>query len=218
MTFQDCRYIIFDLDGTITDPKEGITRSAVYALQTLGYPAPDKSELEWFIGPPLLRSFMEHTGCSEAAGKRLIEKYRERYKTIGVHENILYPGIETLLSELDAAGKILAIASSKPAVFVRQILGEFKLTKYFTVIEGSDMEGTHVEKEDVLKSALDKLGPGAVMIGDRKFDILAGQKFGLKTIGAGYGYAQGDELIRAGADIIAKTPAEIGEILLHGKN
>ncbi len=215
MTFRDCKYIIFDLDGTLTDPREGITGSAVYALASLGYSIPEKSEIEWFIGPPLLDSFMEYARCSEAEGLRLIEKYRERYKTIGVHENTLYPGIETLLSKLCAAGKILAVASSKPVVFVRQILDEFRLTNYFTVIEGSDLAGKHVEKEDVLSSALGKLGRDAVMVGDRKFDILAGRRFGLKTIGAGYGYAQGDELTEAGADVVVRTPAELTEILLE---
>ena len=218
MKFQNCKYVIFDLDGTITDPKEGITASVVYALRALGYDAPEKSALEWFIGPPLLQSFMEYTGCKESEGKRLIEKYRERYKTIGVHENTLYPGMEALLSTLNNTSKILAVASSKPTIFVRQILDDFQLTKYFTVIEGSDLGGNHVEKEDVLGSALKKLGRDAVMVGDRKFDILAARKFGLKTIGAGYGYAQGDELIKAGADVIANSPAEIADFLHSYKN
>ena len=220
MTFRDCNYVIFDLDGTITDPKEGITGCAVYALQAFGYGTPEKSELTWFIGPPLLHSFMEYTGCGEAEGNRLIQKYRERYSTIGVHENTLYPGIAELLHALRDAGKILAVASSKPTVFVEQILHEFALATYFTRIEGSDLEGKHVEKEDVLKTALRELGVSggnAVMVGDRKFDIAAARKLGIKSIGAAYGYAQGDELLLAGADAIAQNPAELQKIILDSK-
>lgn len=206
----------FDLDGTLTDPRAGITGSAVYALRKLGYPTPEPSEIEWFIGPPLLWSFRELTGCTEAEGRRLVEKYRERYEVLGVHENTLYPGVHELLAALKANGRILAVASSKPAVFVRQILDEYRLTEYFTVIEGSDLEGKCVEKEDVLRMALARLGDNrnAVMVGDRKFDVLAARRFGLKTVGAAYGYAQGRELEEAGADKIASSPAEIQKIIL----
>ncbi len=216
MKFRDCRYVIFDLDGTLTDPRAGITGSAVYALRKLGYPTPEPSEIEWFIGPPLLWSFRELTGCTEAEGRRLVEKYRERYEVLGVHENTLYPGVHELLAALKANGRILAVASSKPAVFVRQILDEYRLTEYFTVIEGSDLEGKCVEKEDVLRMALARLGDhrNAVMVGDRKFDVLAARRFGLKTVGAAYGYAQGRELEEAGADKIASSPAEIQKIIL----
>ena len=216
MRFRDCHYVIFDLDGTLTDPKEGITGSAVYALRKLGYPTPEPSEIEWFIGPPLLWSFRELTGCTEAEGRRLVEKYRERYEVFGVHENTMYPGVPELLDAMKDNGRLLAVASSKPAVFVRQILDEYRLTEYFTVIEGSDLEGKHVEKEDVLRTALLRLGDhrSAVMVGDRKFDILAARRFGLKTVGAAYGYAQGRELEEAGADKIASSPAEIQKIIL----
>ena len=217
MTFANCKYVIFDLDGTITDPKAGITGCAVYALSELGYGNPNPSDLEWIIGPPLLNSFMEYTGCDEAAGKLLVEKYRERYRPVGVHENELYPGIQELLVTLQGAGKTLAIASSKPEVFVRQILEDFRLTRYFTSIGGSDLDGKHVEKEAVLKSVLDMLNAKgcAVMVGDRKFDIEAAHKLGIPAIGVSYGYAQGGELTQAGADEVAASPAEICEIILR---
>lgn len=155
-------------------------------------------------------------GLHGAEGRRLVEKYRERYEVFGVHENTMYPGVPELLAALKDNGRILAVASSKPAVFVRQILDEYRLTEYFTVIEGSDLEGKHVEKEDVLRTALLRLGDhrSAVMVGDRKFDILAARRFGLKTVGAAYGYAQGRELEEAGADQIASSPAEIRKIIL----
>lgn len=214
MNFADCKYIIFDLDGTLTDPKEGITGSAVYALKELGYNVPKKSEIEWFIGPPLCKSFMDLTGCDENAGKCLVEKYRERYRITGVHENILYSGIYELLSALCDDGRILAIASSKPTVFVNMILDDFKIARFFTVVEGSDLAGKHVEKEDVLSSALSKLGNNAVMIGDRKFDIAAAKKFGIKSIGVRYGYGAYNELEESGADAIVNSPEELLQILL----
>lgn len=214
MDFKDVKYVIFDLDGTITDPKDGITKSAAYALEAFGYGSVEPYSLDWFIGPPLHKSFMEYTGCSEDEGMRLVEKYRERYRTIGVHENILYPEIKALLEDLKSAGKILAVASSKPTVFVRQILSDFELTEYFTVVEGSDLAGKHVEKEDVLSSALSKLGENAVMIGDRKFDITAAHALGIKAIGVSYGYAREGELEAAGADMIADFPEEIRKALV----
>lgn len=209
MRFKDIKYVIFDLDGTITDPKDGITKSAAYALEAFGYGSVEPYSLDWFIGPPLHKSFMEYTGCTEDEGMRLVEKYRERYRTIGVHENILYPGIKALLEYLRSAGKILAVASSKPTVFVNQILDDFGLKEYFTVIEGSDLAGKHVEKEDVLSSALSKLGNDAVMVGDRKFDIDAAHALGIQAIGVSYGYARAGELEEAGADCIASTPDDV---------
>ena len=215
MNFGAVDTVIFDLDGTLTDPRQGITGCVVFALSGLGYEAPEPSDLEWFIGPPLLRSFMELTGCDAEEGNRLIEKYRERYRTAGVHENLLYPGVEEMLAALHCAGKILAVASSKPEPFVREILKDFGLTKYFAVIEGSDFAGKHVEKTDVLSSALRLLRPqNAVMVGDRKFDVEAARQLGLGSIGVRYGYAQGNELETAGADVIVDSPAEIGKIIL----
>ena len=208
--------MIFDLDGTITDPKVGITTCAKFALKEMGYEQHAEQELTWMIGPPLLNTFIKITGCDEAEGQRLIAKYRERYSVSGVHENTLYPGIENLLKHLKESGKILAIASSKPTLFVEQILDDFNLKEYFDVVQGSDMAGKHVEKEDVLKIALSKLGITenrelykAVMIGDRKFDILAAKSFGMKSIAVTYGYAVEGEWDNLKADAFASSPIEI---------
>lgn len=214
--FSDCKYVIFDLDGTITDPRVGITTCAKFALKEMGYETQAEQDLTWMIGPPLLNTFIKITGCDEDEGKRLIAKYRERYSVLGVHENILYPGIENLLKHLKESGKILAIASSKPTLFVEQILNDFNLKEYFDVVQGSDMAGKHVEKEDVLKIALSKLcitedvKPNqAVMVGDRKFDVLAAKSFGMKSIAVTYGYAVDGEWDNLKADAFASSPTEI---------
>lgn len=214
--FSDCKYVIFDLDGTITDPRVGITTCAKFALKEMGYESKAEQDLTWMIGPPLLNTFIKITGCDEDEGKRLIAKYRERYSVLGVHENILYPGIENLLKHLKESGKILAIASSKPTLFVEQILNDFNLKEYFDVVQGSDMAGKHVEKEDVLKIALSKLcitedvKPNqAVMVGDRKFDVLAAKSFGMKSIAVTYGYAVDGEWDNLKADAFVSSPTEI---------
>lgn len=204
------------MDGTITDPKVGITTCAKFALKEMGYESKAEQDLTWMIGPPLLNTFIKITGCDEDEGKRLIAKYRERYSVLGVHENILYPGIENLLKHLKESGKILAIASSKPTLFVEQILNDFNLKEYFDVVQGSDMAGKHVEKEDVLKIALSKLcitedvKPNqAVMVGDRKFDVLAAKSFGMKSIAVTYGYAVDGEWDNLKADAFVSSPTEI---------
>ena len=214
--FSDCKYVIFDLDGTITDPKVGITTCAKFALKEMGYEQQAEQDLTWMIGPPLLNTFIKITGCDETEGQRLISKYRERYSVLGVHENTLYPGIENLLKQLKNSGKILAIASSKPTFFVEQILDDFNLKEYFDVVQGSDMAGKHVEKEDVLKIALSKLNikeeaklHKAVMVGDRKFDVLAAKSFGMKSIAVTYGYAVDGEWDNLEADAFASSPTEI---------
>ena len=214
--FSDCKYVIFDLDGTITDPKVGITTCAKFALKEMEYESRAEQDLTWMIGPPLLNTFIKITGCDEVEGQRLIDKYRERYRVLGVHENTLYPGIENLLKQLKDSGKILAIASSKPTFFVEQILDDFNLREYFNVVQGSDMAGKHVEKEDVLKIALSKLDitentklHQTVMVGDREFDILAAKSFGMKSIAVTYGYAVDGEWDNLKADAFASSPTEI---------
>ena len=181
-------YVIFDLDGTITDPEVGITTSAKFALSEMGYKEQAEQDLRWMIGPPLADTFIKITGCDKQEAQRLIDKYRERYRVLGVHENTLYPGIRELFQALKNEDIVLAIASSKPTLFVEQILDDFNIKEYFTVVQGSDMAGKHVEKEDVLKFAIEKLAidekdiKNTVMVGDRKFDAIAAKKFGLKAI------------------------------------
>lgn len=213
------RYVLFDLDGTLTDPKEGICKCVQYALKAQNIEEPDPDKLEPFIGPPLATSFREFYGMDEESSAEAVKKYRERFESIGLYENELYPGMKEFLQSLKAHGIKLAVASSKPKEFVERILVHFKLDNYFDVVCGSEKNGKKVEKPDVIREALsklfhvreetidqkrDKLLPldEILMVGDRKFDILGAKAFGLKGVGVSYGYAPEGELEEAGADYI----------------
>ena len=152
------KYLLFDLDGTLTDSQEGITKSVSYALINLGVKdLPDDIKLR-FIGPPLKDSFAKYCGFDEETTKKAIALYRERYSTVGKFENRPYDGIPSLLKELKEAGRVLVIASSKPTGFVEDILEKFEIKDYFDIISGADLSGNKSEKEDVIKYALDVLG------------------------------------------------------------
>ena len=172
------QYILFDLDGTLTDPKIGITTCVQYALHKMGIEEPDPDRLEPFIGPPLTDSFREFYGMNEEEAVRAVEYYRERFSTVGLFENEVYSGIPELLARLKKDGRKLAIASSKPTVYVKKILEYFSIYEYFDIIVGSELDGTRCRKEEVVEEALEQLSADdkfkkrdAVMIGDRKFDI-----------------------------------------------
>ncbi|MBD5517295.1 MAG: HAD family hydrolase [Lachnospiraceae bacterium] len=212
-------YILFDLDGTLTDPKQGITGCVQYALHKMGIEEPDADKLTPFIGPPLLDSFHEFYGFNEEQGWQATEYYRERFRVTGWCENEVYPGMERLLADLKASGKKLAVASSKPQEFVEQILVHFGLRPCFDVVVGSGMDGTRTKKEDVVEEALRQLMPenydAVAMVGDRKFDIAGAKAYHIAGIGVAYGYAAPGELEEAGADAIAETVEELGKILLQ---
>lgn len=215
------RMLLFDLDGTLTDPKIGITSCVQYALRKFGIEEPDLDKLEPFIGPPLADSFREFYGFDEKKAAEAIVYYRERFSTIGLFENEIYPGMETMLAHLKQAGKTLAVASSKPTVFVKKILGYFNIERYFDVIVGSELDGTRARKEEVVEEALRQLRQAAeikendkiVMVGDRKFDIQGAKLSGLVSVGVSYGYALPGELEEAGADYIVNTVEELEELL-----
>lgn len=217
-------YILFDLDGTLTDPKEGITKSVQYALHSFGIEEPELKVLEPFIGPPLRDSFVEFYGFSEEEAKQAVVKYRERFQVTGLYENKIYPGIPRLLARLQKEGKHLAVASSKPQVFVEKILTYFKIDQYFEVVVGSELNGGREKKEEVVEEALRQLFKNharmlekTVMVGDRKFDVQGGRKAGLKTIGVSYGYAGKGELEEAGADYIAGSVRALENLLRKKK-
>ena len=219
------QYCLFDLDGTLTDPREGITKSVQHALRYFGIEEPDLKKLEPFIGPPLKDSFMEYYGLSEEQAKKAIEVYRERFAPIGVLENQIFPGIPQLLNKLQKSGAHLAVASSKPAVFVHQILRHFDIEKYFEVIVGSELDVTRGSKEEVVEEALRQLDIMTVevnnrkaccaMIGDRKFDMQGAVAHGLTGVGVRFGFAVEGELEAAGADYIAETIEDLGRILIE---
>ena len=214
------RYLLFDLDGTITDPKVGITTCVQYALDSFGIHEPALDKLEPFIGPPLKASFMDFYGFDDRQTQAAVEKYRERFSTVGLYENELYPGMDRLLRELRDGGARLAIASSKPTVFVRQILEHFQIADCFQVVVGSELSGARVEKDEVVAEAVRQLltrpedKADTVMIGDRKFDILGGKSLGLHQIGVAYGYGQPGELEEANAEVIVDTVEQLREVLL----
>lgn len=228
-------YILFDLDGTLTDPKPGITGCVQYALHKMGIEEPDADKLTPFIGPPLLDSFHEFYGFNEEQGWQATQYYRERFRATGWCENAVYPGMESLLSNLKAAGKKLAVASSKPQEFVERILVHFGLRPYFDVVTGSGMDGTRTKKEEVVEEALRQLLPEALfqeimnkksidqsglqkydtvaMVGDRRFDVEGAKAYHIASVGVAYGYALPGELSEAGADVIAETVEELAEVL-----
>ena len=176
-------YILFDLDGTLTDSKPGITTCVQYALHRMGIEEPDLDKLERFIGPPLMDSFHDFYGFSEEQGKQATAYYRERYSVTGLFENEVYPGIDRLLADLKAMGKKLAVASSKPQVYVERILEHFGLLTYFDVVVGSDLNGTRTKKEEVVEEALRQLLPGQLFqkIMDTKRE--SGEAEGLEKAG-----------------------------------
>ena len=214
------KVILFDLDGTITDPKIGITKSFQYALQHFGIQVDNLDALEPVIGPPLKKSFSEFYHLSEDQIERAIEKYRERFSTVGLYENEIYDGMENLLKELSEAGYILEIASSKPTVFVEKICEHFNIKQYFTHIVGSFLDGRRGEKEEVVEKAirLSKATPDhIIMVGDRIYDVIGAHKKGIAVIGVSYGYGGRQELEEAGADVIVDTVAQLREELLGRK-
>lgn len=214
-------YILFDLDGTLTDPKEGITRCVQYALKSFGIEVEDLDQLVCFIGPPLRESFQKYYGMSEEEAQSATEKYRERFSTVGKFENGVIPGIVPMLEKLKAAGKIMAVATSKPWVFAEQILKKYELDSYFSVVVGSELDGTRDAKDEVILETLKRLGlekgtEKAIMVGDRKHDILGARKCGMDGIGVEFGYAEEGELQEAGAIAVADTAESLQEMLLFG--
>lgn len=216
--------VIFDLDGTISDPKVGICTCVQYALQSFGIEEPDLDKLEPFIGPPLRDSFREFYGFDAGQAEAAVQKYRERFFVTGKFENVLYLGMGELLRDLWAAGVRLAVASSKPTVLVEEILRYFGIRQFFTVVVGSELDGTRDKKEEVTAEVCRQLAQlgladrsGMVMVGDRKFDMEGARAIGVYSIGAGYGYAAAGELEAAGADIIVKDVESLRCVLFGGR-
>ena len=216
-------YILFDLDGTLSDPKQGICGSVQYALKSFGIEEPDIDRLEPFIGPPLRDSFMKYYGFTPEQAEEAVAKYRERFSVTGKYENTLYPGIAPLLHDLVRAGAKLAIASSKPTVYVEDILVHFGIRQYFDIVVGSELDGTRDRKEEVVDEALRQLDEkyGAkpcevVMVGDRCFDVEGAKAAGTRSVAVTYGYAQPGELGQAGADIIVRDVEGLRQVLMGG--
>jgi phosphoglycolate phosphatase len=204
--------IYFDLDGTLTDPKIGITRSIRYALDELGHPtSPSEDELTWCIGPPLLPSLKTILGEDHLADAALL-LYRKRFAEIGLYENGVYPEIHDLLATLQKSGRRLFVATSKPVIYAERIIDHFKLAPYFERVFGSELDGVRTDKTELLTYALQKTGDDptrAVMIGDRRHDMIGARNNRMTAIGVLYGYGNEEELREAGAHHICLTPGAL---------
>jgi phosphoglycolate phosphatase len=204
--------IFFDLDGTLTDPKPGITRSIQYALRKLDHHTiPTEDELTWCIGPPLRASLVKILGSAETAD-RAVSLYRERFSDIGLYENRVYDGISDVLTTLGQSGRRLFVATSKAHVFAERIIDHFGLRHHFERVFGSELDGTRSDKSHLLEYALRTaaVDPSkTLMIGDRSHDMIGARNNGIRGIGVLYGYGSKDELIEAGALHVCATPQAI---------
>jgi phosphoglycolate phosphatase len=203
--------VYFDLDGTLTDPKIGITRSIKHALHELDRISPPEDELAWCIGPPLRASFATLLGRDDLADIAL-SIYRKRFGDIGIYENSVYPGIEDVLTSLIKSGRRLFVATSKPSIYAEHIIEHFKMTGYFERVFGSELDGTRSDKTELLHYALKMTSADplqSVMVGDRSHDMIGARNNGMTAIGVLYGYGDKKELVDAGAHHICVTPLEL---------
>src|SRR5258708_23241361 len=204
--------IYFDLDGTLTDPKIGITRSIQYALSKLDHAAPPEDELTWCIGHLRHVSLKKLLGGDEELADTALSLYRERFADIGIFENEMYPGIEDTLAVLAGSGRRLFVATSKPGVYAERIIDHFKLKGYFERVFGSELDGRRCDKTDLLSYALQttRVDPlQAIMIGDRSHDMIGARNNGMTAVGVLYGYGSKEELVDAGAHHLCPTPQRL---------
>lgn len=218
------KYLLFDLDGTITKSEEGIFNCIKYALDWAGIPYPEYSVFRSFIGPSLYDSFVREFGMGDAQAKEMVAKYRERYNVVGLFEAEVYDGVAETLRMLKEKGCILSVATSKPTEPTLRILEKFGVRNYFDVVVGSNPDGTGSDKKNIISQVLESLKKDhgltedmidenqVVMIGDRRYDIEGGKACGLQTIGVLYGYGSREEFETAGADHIVETPNDILEL------
>ncbi|RHB36583.1 HAD family hydrolase [Enterocloster aldenensis] len=215
-------YILFDLDGTLTDPKEGITKSVRHALNHYGIQVDDLDTLTPFIGPPLTDSYKKYYGFSDEQAWEGVLVYREYFSERGWHENKEYPGIKEMLDALKAAGGVLLVATSKPEEFARKILEHFGMAGYFDFIGGADMDETRVRKADVIRYVLEQYGldtsretlARCVMVGDREHDVLGARECGMDCVGVLYGYGDRQEMDGCRPAWTADTVDDLKDLLL----
>ena len=205
--------MLFDLDGTLTNPEIGITNCVMYSLEKFGIKVEDRKELHPFIGPPLTYSFQTVYGLSEEDSELAVKYYRERFSVKGLYENEVFDGVEEMLQELKERGKTLIIATSKPEEFTLKILKHFDLLKYFDFVAGATMDGSRGKKADVIRHAIELSGiedkSQAIMIGDTHYDILGAKENDLASIGVLFGFGDYEELTKAGADYIVESIEDI---------
>lgn len=212
------QYILFDLDGTLTESAPGIINSLKYALDRLGIKDYDRAILDKFIGPPLAVSFEKFFGFKGEKCNNAIKIYREYFSEKGLFENAVYPGVEDMLDTLKSAGLKLAVATSKPEVYARRILDKFGLSGYFDAICGIPLDNEHMTKAQVIARAINELGAAnkqaALMVGDRDYDVAGAHQNGIECLGVTYGYGSRDELEKAGAEYIAVSAENTAELII----
>ena len=213
----DYDWLLFDLDGTLTDPFEGITRSVEYALNAFGIEVEDRRSLAPFIGPPLVESLTERYGFTMEDAVAAVAKYREYFAVKGLYENELFEGIPELLNDCRKAGYKISMATSKPTHYAKIIAEHFDIARYFDAIHGSSLDGSRITKSSVVAEAVREEGldpERALMIGDRRHDVEGAREHGIKTVGVLYGYGSLEEHTAAGAAYIAKDLDELRELLI----
>jgi len=212
--------LFFDLDGTLTDPREGITRCLQYGVERLGRPYPEQSELVQYIGPPLRWTFPRLLGTDdEDLVEAAIRHYRVRYADVGLFENEMYPGIPEMLAALQGRGFKLYVVTSKPTVYANRIIRHFGIDSHFEDVFGPELDGRFDDKTELVAHILQILPlepQETVMIGDRASDITSGKSNGTRTVGVTYGFGDLAELAAAEPDCICKSPAEIQKVLTNG--
>jgi phosphoglycolate phosphatase len=209
--------ILFDLDGTLTDSAAGITRSVSFALQKIGM-LREPETLTSFIGPPLQLSFQKECGLSEPDALLAVKYYREYYRDRGIYENRLYPGVPEMLNKLKERGAKLCLATSKPTVFAEKVLDHFKIAHFFIHVAGSNLDGSRVEKKEIIAHVLSMAGSAEdgrpVMVGDREHDIFGAHHCGLSSIAVTYGYGSLEELNAARPNHVVTTVKALEGLLL----
>ena len=214
------KYVLFDLDGTLTDPGLGITNSVMHALDRFGIEKPPREELYCFIGPPLTDSFNKKFGIPVERAPEAIGYFREYFAEKGMLENEIYPGIPELLEALHKKGDMVVLATAKPLRFAKRILDYFDIAKWFDYAAGNDMAETYMKKSDLLRDIFAALGLGeddladCLMVGDRNHDVDGAHEAGIKAVGVLYGYGGRDELEAAGADFIVDDVDGLAKLLL----
>lgn len=212
--------ILFDLDGTLTDSFDGITNSALHALHKMGVTEYNKSNLNFFLGPPLFDSFGTIFNGDGQKVERAISLYREYFADKGWKENRVYDGVPQMLQQLKDCGKTLIVATSKPEPSARRITDHFDLSKYFAFVAGASMDSSRAQKAQVIEYAIASTGidkSDTIMVGDRNHDILGAKQCGLKSMGVLYGYGDLQEHTAAGADYIAQTPQDVVRIIRNSE-
>ena len=208
---------LFDLDGTLTDPRLGITESVRYAMGKMKRPLSPQTNIDWCIGPPLQENFARLLDTTDQARiDEAVAFFRERFSTVGLYENELYPDIPPVLTQLQAGGCRMFVATSKPTVFAAKIVAHFKLDAYFEMVHGCELNGHNSHKPDLIRYILqqEQLDPTkTVMIGDREHDIIGAKANGLYAAGVTYGYGKEQDLVNAGADQILRTPTDILQLM-----